>query len=78
MNVTAKGTAMGAGGGLVKQVPGAARPHATGTRWLLGFLLAAIGMAGIAGVAAAAAMGQVTVALAVALVTAAFFAGMLC
>lgn len=50
----------------------------TGGRWLLPFLLCMFAVMAIVAVVAASVMGQSTVAMAIALVSAAFFAGMLC
>lgn len=48
------------------------------TRWVLVFLQLVIGIAAIVGVAAALSMGYPTVAIVVALVAGAFFAGSAC
>lgn len=68
----------GPGGGSLKQAQAVRRAHGGGNRWLLSFLLFAIGVTAIVAVVVAAAMGQTTVAMIVGLVSAAFFAGMLC
>lgn len=52
--------------------------HGTSTRWLLNILLCTIGLAAIVAVVAATTMGQPTAALVIGLVSAAFFAGMMC
>ncbi|MGV0834032.1 hypothetical protein [Mycolicibacterium thermoresistibile] len=48
------------------------------TRWLLGVLLVLIAICAIAGIVVATSMGQTTVALVIALITGAFFLGLLC
>jgi len=48
------------------------------TRWLMAFLLWAIGISAIVGVVVATSMGQPTVALIIGLVAGAFIAGSVC
>ena len=71
----------GAHNGAVVQHP-ATPPHHHGsidaTRWLLGFLQFLIAVAVIVGVVAAMSMGYPTVAIVIALVGGAFFAGQAC
>jgi hypothetical protein len=73
---------VGAHNGRVVQPP-ASPPHPVGrtidaTHWLLGFLEIVIAIAVIVGVVAAISMGYPTVAIVIALVGGAFFAGQAC
>lgn len=54
------------------------RRDRSGGRWLLTIFLCTVAVMAIVAVMAASAMGQSTVAMAIGLVSAAFFAGMLC
>lgn len=68
----------GVNGRQLKPAAPAPRVQGGSHRLLLGYLLCAIGLTAIVAVVVAAAMGQSTVALVIALVTGAVFAGMLC
>lgn len=67
----------GAEGGSLMRAPAARRVRGSNNRWLLNFLLCTIAVTAVTVVVAAAMLGQSTVALVVALVSAAFFAGLL-
>lgn len=68
----------GVNGSSLKPASPAPRVQGASHRLLLSFLLCTIGLTAIVAVVVAAAMGQSTVAMIVGLVSAAFFAGMLC
>jgi DNA-binding LytR/AlgR family response regulator len=54
------------------------RRRSNAYRWMMGLLLLLIGISGIAGVAVAMSVGQPTVAILIALVVGAIFAGISC